>query len=540
MLRRWSVAAGGLVLLFLLAWSSFAAAAPAAKSTPISRSALTATRTATPKSTRTRRPTVTPSATAKNTPVPVASPTATPTATVSDGGDAGEPLAPDIEAAALTPVAPGVMTSKIIVFNPNSTAANVGITILKTDGSTAAIIQTFKIVANGAVVKPLPSTLGSPFNGSAVVSSDKAIQSYVLNSTSGNPPPARDEYNGGAPSSSTLALPLVRHLANVKQNSLIAVQNTSTTAGSVTLHLYDPTGTEVVPGTVVSVNPSASSYFNTDSLFPSSTFTGSGLLVAGPGLTIAAAEQTKYYKDTASFSGLGSADAANTLYLPFVERRRNASNGILSWSEIFVRNNGASSTDVKLQLYKAGGGLGPAVTRPGVLANGQAQFLLNTSEFISLTGGTTSYFSGWGVVTSTGQPLSAFVLDAQNSGARLFGFSGVSPAQLGTKYACGDTFRISTPSQNSKINLVNFGASAANVTIKLFKPSTGASAGTKTYSVGAKRLVIANLTDTAFTAAGSSFEGLATVSSSSPNIVVSVNTQYSSGGITSINCARLQ
>jgi hypothetical protein len=507
--RTLAVVLGGILLVSLLAWSSLVAAAPAAKSTPVPHQAATAT------------------------PVPVA------TATIDNGQTDNGDNAPDSEvgAAAVTPTPPGPMTSRILVFNLDASTANVGITFMNASATPVATISSFTVAPNGAVSKSLPSAIKSPFTGSAIVSSDKNVQAFVTDSNASNS--ARDEYSGSSGSSSILTLPLVRHLAPVTQHSVIAVQNTSATAGNVTLHLYDPTGSEVGTGTVRTIQPSASTYIKTDDLFPTGVFTGTGQLVADPGLTIAAAEQTEYYKDTASFAGLSVGDSDTTLYVPFVERRRNTANAILSWDEIYVRNNGNAPANLTLQLYNAAGETKTPVSQK-VPANGQAQFLLNTGAFGYL-GGTTNYFSGWATISTTdGQPLSAYVLDAQNSGIRLFGFNAIPLAQVGTKYACGDTFRITTPSQNSKINLVNLGVASANVTVKLFKPGSGAAAGSKTYAVGVNKLVIANLSDAAFAAAGGNFEGLAIVTSAGGNIVVSVNTQYASGGITSINCTRLR
>lgn len=524
--KRLPIAVGGFLLFSLLAWSSFAVAAPAEKSTPVALTA--ATRTRLPRTAVTKTPT--PRKTATKTP--------TPTATV-DGQINPEGNAPDLQigAEALTPVAPGVMTSRIVVFNLDTSTATVGIKFYNSSGANLASISPFSVVANGAVAKALPTGIGTGFKGSAVVSSNKNVQAYVTDANGTNT--ARDEYNGGDGAGSTLTLPLVRHLSKDKQNSVIAVQNTSSTAGNVTLHLYNSNGTEMGTGTAVTVQPSASAYFDTNNLIPSGIFIGSGTLIGDPGLTIAAAEQTKYYKDTASFAGLSSGDQGTTLYLPFVERRRNSTGAILSWNEIFVRNNGGSPTDITLTLFSAAGAQKTPVKRTGIPANGQAQFMLNTSEFAGLTSSTNAYFSGWATITSNGQPISAFALDAQSSGARLFGLSAKPSSRVGPKYACGDAFRITTPAQNSKINLVNFGGTAANVTVKLFKPSNGALGGSKTYPVGVHKLVIVNLTDAAFAAAGTTFEGLAVVSSTSGNVVVSVNTQYASGGITSVDCTKL-
>jgi hypothetical protein len=210
-----------------------------------------------------------------------------------------------------------------------------------------------------------------------------------------------------------------------------------------------------------------------------------------------------------------------------------------SWSEIYVRNDGSIATDITAQFYSAAGALMNAVTttRHQVPANGMAQFLTNAPEFKSLTQ-PTAYFKGWATITSSGQPLALYSLDAQNGGVRLFGMDGITAP--GARFACGDALRYDSTSQYSTINIVNANASAANVTVKLYKASNGAGAGAKTVKVGANKLVSVVLSDGAFANAGLNFEGLAVVSSPSPHIFASVYSPYGGGGVTFYNCLRLQ
>jgi hypothetical protein len=505
--KRLLVAMGGFVLVSLLALSSFAAAAPAAK----------------------------------NTPVPQQAATATPVPSGADEGEAGSPdNAPDLGVgAAAAPVNPGTMSSRIFVFNLDTSIATVSINFLNSAGTSVAAISPFTIKPNGAVAKPLPPGITSPFSGSAVVSSDKNIQAFVTDSNAGNT--ARDEYDGTLLPNAKLVLPFVRHLTPNTQNSIIAVQNTSGGAANITLNLFDPSGNLVASPTMNGVAPLASAYFNTNNItFPPGGI-GSAEITAGGTIALAGSEQTRYLKDTASFRALTSADEGTTLYVGFVERRRNATGTPISWSEIYVRNDGSSPTDIKAEFYSFTGALMKAVTRTQIPAKGVAQFLTNNAvEFGSLTK-SSAYFKGWARITSINspQPVALYSLEAQNSGNKLFGTGGI--ALTGTKFACGDALRFTLPSQNSIINIVNAGGGPANITVKLYKPSTGAQVGTKTVNaVGANKLVNVSLSDGAFTSAGSSFEGLAVVTSSGPQIFASVYTPYSSGGVTSFSCARLQ
>jgi hypothetical protein len=429
------------------------------------------------------------------------------------------------------------LTSRIYVFNLDTSIATVSINFLNSSGNSVATISPFTIKPNGAVAKALPASITSPFSGSAVVSSDKNIQAFVTDSNGSNT--ARDEYDGTLLPNANLVLPFVRHLAPNTQNSIIAVQNTSSGPANITLNLFDQSGNLVATPTANGVASLASAYFNTNTLFPSGTFIGSAEISAGGTIALAGSEQTRYLKDTASFRALTSADEGTTLYVGFVERRRNAK-GAISWSEIYVRNDGSSPTNITAKFYSFTGALMSAVTktRSAVPPKGVAQFLTNAAEFSSLTLAA-AYFKGWAVITSSSQPVALYSLEAQTSGAKLFGTSGI--ASTGKKFACGDAFRFTSPSQNSTINIVNVGGGPANITVKLYKPSTGAQVGTKTVNaVGANKLVNVSLSDGAFTSAGSSFEGLAVVTSSGPQIFASVYTPYGAGGVTSYNCARLQ
>ncbi len=501
---------GAFVLVLLLALSSLAAAAPAAKNTPVPHQALTAT------------------------PVP---------SSPDDGGAGAADNAPDLDvgAAALAPVNPGPMTSKILVFNLDTLAATVSIKIVKPDGSTVYTFPNFTVAKNGAVAKALPSSIPSPFKGSAVVSSDKNVQAFVTDFNGANT--ARDEYGGSVSPRANLVLPFVRHLAPNTQNSIIAVQNTSGGPANITLNLFNQSGTAVATQTINSVASNASAYFDTNTIFPSGTFIGSAEISAG-GVPLAASEQTRYLKDTASFRALSAGlapagDEGTKLYDGFVERQKNSSGVVTRWSELYARNDGGAPTNITVKFYSSAGLLMTAATktRSPVPPKGLAQFLTNAAEFSVLTK-STSYFKGWAVITSSNsQPMTLYALAARSSGTQLFGTSGI--ASTGTRFACGDALRIGTPSQYSMINIVNPGGTgtSANVTIQVYKPS-GAPGGTKSITVGVNKLMSVSLSDSAFSTAGA--EGLAVVKSTGANpapIFASVFTPFGSGGVTSYNCA---
>lgn len=503
--KKLAVAVTGIIFTSLLAWSSLASAAPSAGSAVFAPSALTAT------------------------PVP----------TPVDTGQID--TADNAPAAPAGPIAPGVMTSRVFIFNLDSVnQAIVSISFYDSTGKLVATVSPSPIAKSGAVAVPLPAAIKSPFTGSAVVSSNRNVQAFVTDSNVGNK--ARDEYDGTVLPNPNLVLPFVRHLAPYTQNSIIAVQNTGNGPADITLQLYNANGTLRTSNTQTAIAPLASAYFNTNTLFPSGTFLGTAEISSSGGVALAGGEQTRYMQDTASFRALSSADeSTTTLYVGFVERRRNSTGTPISWSEIYARNDGGSPTDITAKFYSAAGALMNAVTttRAQVPANGLAQFITKAPAFQSLTNAT-AYFKGWAAITSVGsQPIALYSLEAQNSGARLFGMNGITAT--GSKFACGDTFRIASPAQYSAINIVNPNASGnATVAIKVYKQN-GAAGGTKTVTVGPRKLVTVALSDGAFINAGTNFEGLAVVTlTGGQKVFATVYTAYPAGGVTSYTCTRLQ
>lgn len=500
--KKLGLAVVGIVLLTLLAWSSLASAAPSAGGAALAPAAVTATPAPTSVDVGPDNP--------------------------SDNG----PLAP------AAPVNPDPMTSRIFIFNLDTVnSAIVSIKFYTSTGQVLATVSPPAIKPNGAVGVALPASIPAGFRGSALVSSNRNVQAFVTDSNAKNL--ARDEYDGTGAPNPNLVLPFVRHLAPNTQNSIIAVQNTGAAPADITLQLYQTNGSLGPSKKITGVAPFASAYFNTNNITGLiAPFRGSAEISSSGGVALAGSEQTRYLQDTASFRALSSADDAPTLYVGFVERRKNSTGTLVSWSEMYVRNDGAASTNITATLYSAAGTKALAVVRSQVPPNGLAQFLTNAADFKSLTN-STAYFKGWAVITSgpTQQPMSLYSLEAQNGGSRLFGLNGVTAT--GSKFACGDTFRYASPAQNSSINIVNPNGAAASVTVKLYKQD-GTPAGSKTVSVAARRLVTISPSATEFAAAGSSFEGLAVVSATGQKVFVTVYTAYSGGGVTSYSCARLQ
>lgn len=426
------------------------------------------------------------------------------------------------------------MSSQIIIFNPDTSgAATVGISIRDSNGA-EKYATTVPVNKNGARVVTLPA-LGS-FNGSAVISSDKNVQAMVTDANSSQT--ARDLYEGTAATAQAITLPLFRHLAQNTGNSIVAVQNTSNTTANITLHYYYPGGAEAGAQSTA-VPPFASVYFNTNNMAVPTPlpFIGSAKITSDQ--NIAAAEQVLFAKDTASFRGLTASDEGTTLYVPVIERRVNANNVANAWSETYVRNNGSSPTDIMAEYFDSAGNSKGSLVRSAVPSNGLAKFVTKDSDLAFLG----SFIGSARITSANSQPIALYSLEALGKGGLLYGVSGLTDAQTGTRFACGDTFRSAT--QNSKINILNTGSAPATVRVRLFDKNSGANLkAVKFTNIPPHSVLTISLADATYAAAGTSFEGLAVVNSLAPAqpLAVSVNTTYSSAGkgisVTAYDCSR--
>jgi hypothetical protein len=515
----------GLTIVFVLAlfaMSSLAFAAPntakATKTPMVNAGTLPATRT--PKPTRTPKATKTVTVTPETSATPSAEPTE------------------DLSAAAVTPVPPGTMTSSVLLYNPD-TSGTANTTLHVYDLTGAEVYSTTKTIpANGAVVIPMPASLPSPFRGSAMVASDKQVQAMVLNANAGGT--ARDIYEGSGAPSTSVAIPVFRHLGNAAQKSIIAVQNTdASTAAAVTLHYFNADGTEGAgsPLAPVNVPPLASTYFDSMTLFGTSSF--SYTVRVDSTTNVAAAEQVLYMKDTASVRGLTTAEQGTTLLLNNIERKMSGSTA-LNWSEIYVRNNGGSAANVTVTFYLGSTGavkttLGPTTIPP----NGYALFSTRALTALSTA------FTGYAKVTSD-QSVAVEWLEINSPattslGAKFFAYNGVPSTQYSSNWVCGNVWRKTTnPTQYTTLKIVNVDTATANLSVKLFLPTTGAQKVAKTYTLAAGRQLSIALNGSAFSGAGTNFNGMSLVQSTNgKKIVVTALTTYGANALTSFTCNNL-
>lgn len=443
--------------------------------------------------------------------------------------------APPTQEPELNPVAPGPMTSTILIFNPDTSgAAAVKLDIYDASGAVAHT-TTINVAANGMKAVTLPGSLGANFQGGAQISSDKNVQAIVVGANANKT--ARDSYEGTIAPALDVTLPLVRHLAANTQNTILAIQNTTANAANVTITFY---GIDGIQAAQENLNLAAhqSSYLNTNTLFTANTFVGSARIISNQNVAVAA--QTSYFKDTAAFDGTNTNQSATTLWLNQADRKINNKDLSVNWSEIFVRNNGTAETDVTLDFYSLTGTPIASFTENAVPANGTAQFLLNTDAFSALG----KAYSGWAKISSSGEPLTATTLHVLNKGKRMFSVNGLAPDALGKRFVCGDTARMGT--QNSRISILNTDAAlTAKMVIRLHDKETGAKLAQTKVNVPPNTTTTVLLSDTKFAAAGTDYQGMTFLQAkgvNAPQVVITVSNPYGSSkltGTTGYMCTKL-
>ena len=455
-----------------------------------------------------------------------AQPTATPLPQASE----------DDANAETNPVAPGAMTSTILIFNPDTSgAAVVKLDVYDANGA-VAYTTTVDVSANGMKLVALPGSLGANFQGGAQISSDKNVQAIVLGANTNKS--ARDSYEGTIAPALAVTLPLVRHLAANTQKSTLAIQNTTGISATATITLYNLVDGLAAHTENLELAPHQSEYLDTDEIFASNPFVGSAYVDSNQPVAVAA--QTLYYKDTAAFDGIASSASDTLLFANQATRKINGASVSIEWSEIFVRNNGASQTNVTLDFYSLTGTFITSFTANDVPVNGGAQFLLNDDDFAALG----NSYNGWVKISSSGEPLSATMLQIFNKGKRMYSINAFSNNGAGTRYVCGDVSRMAT--QNSRISILNTGDTNTKVILRLFNPDTGAKIVQTKVGVPAQTSVTVLLSDSKFAAAGTNYQGMASAfakGATAPKLVVTVSNPYANpklSGTTGYECSKLQ
>ncbi len=403
---------------------------------------------------RTTNPRATRTPEASETPLP-AEPTATDTA------------AP-IDANKNAPIAPGPLTSQLLILNPDrGGTAKVTVNVFDSSGA-VAFSDAFKLKENGAKLVTLPKSVGNDFLGSARVTANRRVQALVLDSNADNT--ASDTYEVSALKSNAVTLPFVRHLTNTTQNTLIAIQNTFAESTDATFRAYDETGAEILSHPVT-IPANASAYLNTDELFGAIQFVGSARITANH--PIVASALSSYMQDTASLRALHDTEASARVIVPGIERKQRKDGIINAWNEMYIRNNGNAPTDITVAYYNQKGQLKTTVTRTNVPAGGLAMLDSKQAELDALG----KKFAGWANVTSSNDtPLAIAALAARARGKQLVGINARARERVTGRAVCGDV-RISSE-QKSVLTIVNtVRGKKARVRVRFYSHAEGAPLG---------------------------------------------------------------
>ncbi|MGE5139058.1 MAG: hypothetical protein ACM3JD_06345, partial [Rudaea sp.] len=476
--------------------------------------------------TLTLSPTISPTASATPTPAP-------PVPSTDEIGDDAGPENLDVDLTGARAAAVGAINSTLLVANPLSTTASITLSVRNPLGTEVYGTNT-ALTGTGVFTFTLPASLGPEFQGSALVSADHAIQALVLNSNAANS--ARDIYDGGQASSTSLTFPIFRHLGNDAQKSIIAVQNLDPSAPAiVTLHYYKPDGSEAAgsPAASVAVLPLASTYFDSFQLFGSSSVSYTARVESTK--NIAGSEQISFKADTAALRGLTDADQGSQFYLDWLERKVLTSGAVTNWSEIYVRNQGSNAAQVKVTYYLPSGMVRTSEKKT-IPPNGLGLYTTQRNRALG-TG-----FAGYARVTQTGsEPLAVEWLEVNGGGRALYGFQGVASTQTSTRWACDDARRFTAaPAQKTKFKIINTSTTAAKAKVTLFDSLTGKATVTKSYSISPRVQLTVNIGGFAYRMLGKAFQGWALFeSTNSKQLVVTAYSSYGTLGYTGYTCAPL-
>ncbi len=429
---------------------------------------------------------------------------------------------------------PGAMTSMVLVANLENGDATVTLHIYNASGT--EVHSTTKVIAGkGAATFNVPSSVGAGFSGSAIVDADRKIHALVLDANANNA--ARELYEGTLEPNTIVSFPVFRHLGSDAQKSVITIQNMNPSANAaLTFHYYNSNGTEAAgsPLAPVNVAPFSSAQFDSQTLFGANIFTYSARVESDQ--NIAGAAQVLFEQDTAALRGLTANDEGTAHVLNWIERKVKQTSGkIKSWSEIFVHNRGDETTHVTLTYFKTDGSVKTSHAAD-IAPNGFQTF--STKNL----GGLSNKFAGYARVTQTKQePLVVEWLEVNGVGKQFFGFNGIPVNAAASAWVCADARRVTNaPTQYTKFKVANMGNGAANVRVELRKASNGNVLATANYALDAGMQLTVDLSNTAFSAAGGNYKGLAIIKATNGKaLVVNARTSFGKDGATGYSCAAL-
>lgn len=312
-------------------------------------------------------------------------------------------------------------TSGIQVQNLEGALATVNLTFYNQNGSVAHTISSDTIPANGSKTYfPLPSEVGSSFNGSVIISADKQVA--AISNILGDNGAAAASYGAATSGNTQVLLPLLMK-NNSGYNTWFNVQNThQTDAAAVTVNYSDGSSANA------SIQPGASHTFDqaqethTQAVF-------SAIITSDKPVAAAVIEEST----DVMFAYSGFSGGSTNPVLPLI----NANNsGYITGVQI--QNSGNANTQVTLSYTPSGPGNGTACTETQTInAGASATFALHAFAGAPLAGMTTNCaggqkFIGSAQVTtnSASQPLVA-IINQLRPGVNGEAYGGFDPATAG-------------------------------------------------------------------------------------------------------------
>lgn len=272
--------------------------------------------------------------------------------------------------------------------------------------------------------------LTSSFNGSLVVSSDKAVAAIAnINATSGNGVPVAASYDGVSGGAASLTLPLIQKNNGAKKfDTTFNVQNAGQANTTVTV-TYIPAGAgngntgctqtaTIKPGSSATFNQNSdTNYSGCAGLAPAGgKFVGSAKVDATGGVNIAAAVLEASQINLLAYTGFTPNQASTGPTFPLVNANNNGNQ-----TGIQIANQGTQDTDVTVS-YTPSPNSGTACTeKQTIKAGSSTTFALiafaNNSLGAAENCADGAKFVGSGTVTvnSTNQPLVAVINQTNNN-----------------------------------------------------------------------------------------------------------------------------
>lgn len=443
---------------------------------------------------------------------------------------------------------PGSGSADVTVMNTENSASSVTAEYYNQNG-TLANTRSQNLNAMGSYqFKASDSGLADNWKGSMVVSSTTDVASIATIHWSSNPVGdgvEADSYSGFSSGSTRMNLPFVVYAPN-SQYTMFSVQNTETTAASITMKYYNRNGVlDFTISDTIPVNGQATYDMHTPGAkvpvwSGSSYFTSQGNWTGAVVIETASAGQkiavvANNFWATYSVAYNASSAGATKLFVPSVERRLLSGGAStanqLGFSVIIVQNLGTSPTNLTFKFVnKDTQAVDQTISVPNVAAG--AAVGCNTrvgsncdAGLIAALGDT---WVGSVVVESSSQQVTAISYSLRPRDAQAGSTTAASSANAGVSTFLPETYRVLPGGANlwSLLRLQNVSTSDANgVQVRFLNRDGSEIVGARqTVNIPGEKSMNFNLRFDAFTSAlGTNWSGAVQIVSPQPLAAVVEN-----------------